>query len=188
MFTSFTVDEISPIGIDRYKDWLIETADATLRRVKAYDDSSGADLEHNSLTNAGVPSDLIEGLIKSREAYPEVDTEEYVLLVRQAISLATGNNSSILEPETDEGNDSGMKKDDEETTPQITQNGDISELIISTISSKDDGTGVDYDTIILVCVNSGFSREQAEDSLDDLRDNIGAIFEPRFGYFQVSPS
>tara|TARA_B100001250_G_C19806710_1_gene793660 strand:+ start:2271 stop:3212 length:942 start_codon:yes stop_codon:yes gene_type:complete len=187
VFTSFTVDEITPIGINRYRDWLIETADATLRRVKAYDDSSGADLELNSLTNAGVPPDLVEGLVKSREAYSEVDTEEYVLFARQAISMANRNNSSILESTMEGENESEEQKNDEETSLPEINNGDISELIITTISSKDDGTGVDYDTIILACVHSGFSREQAEDSLDDLRDNIGSIFEPRFGFFQVSP-
>ena len=63
--------------------------------------------------------------------------------------------------------------------------GDISSTIISAIKSADGGEGAEYDAIILSCVQSGFSREEAEDALEGMRDVDGTIIEPRFGFFQV---
>ena len=47
---------------------------------------------------------------------------------------------------------------------------------------------MEYDSIVLSCVESGFSREDAEDALESLREVEGSIIEPRFGFFRIPPS
>ena len=44
---------------------------------------------------------------------------------------------------------------------------------------------VEYDALVGACTSSGASREEAEDAIEDLRDNRGEIIEPRFGFFQL---
>ncbi|HII33514.1 MAG TPA: hypothetical protein HA308_01280, partial [Candidatus Thalassarchaeaceae archaeon] len=72
-----------------------------------------------------------------------------------------------------------------ESKSPIEPTGDISMTIINAIKSADGGQGAEYDTIILTCVQSGFSREEAEDAIEGMRDVDGTIIEPRFGFFQV---
>ena len=71
-----------------------------------------------------------------------------------------------------------------ETKAPIEPVGDISATIIRAIESADGGQGAEYDSIILECVQSGFSREDAEDAIEGMRDVDGTIIEPRFGFFQ----
>ncbi len=52
---------------------------------------------------------------------------------------------------------------------------------------KDDGGGVDYDTLVHAAVMAGHSREDAEDAIDNLRDIEGSIIEPRFSFFRLTP-
>jgi hypothetical protein len=42
-----------------------------------------------------------------------------------------------------------------------------------------------YDSIVLACIEAGFSRELSEDAIEDLRDIKCQIIEPRFGFFQI---
>ena len=81
--------------------------------------------------------------------------------------------------------DSPEAKENPTIQPPIEPVGDISSTIISAIKSADRGEGAEYDSIILSCIQSGFSREVAEDALEGMRDVDGTIIEPRFGFFQV---
>ncbi len=64
---------------------------------------------------------------------------------------------------------------------------DVNEVILETILQRDEGSGVDYDTLVHACVMAGHQRETAEDAIDHLRDVDGAIIEPRFSFFQLLP-
>ena len=57
-------------------------------------------------------------------------------------------------------------------------------MILQALSSAS-GTLVEYDALVGACTSSGSSREEAEDAIEDLRDNRGEIIEPRFGFFQL---
>ena len=65
VFTSLRVEQIAIIDKERYSRWLVEAAEATLRRIKAYDDSSGVEVTSDSLEEAGVPSDLLNGMVQA---------------------------------------------------------------------------------------------------------------------------
>ena len=187
VFTSLRVEQIAIIDKERYSRWLVEAAEATLRRIKAYDDSSGAEVTSDSLEEAGVPSDLLNGMVQARSHYPEFDSENYRVGVLQALSIASGRSSmaEVATVSTPSEDESLEAKENPTTQPPIEPVGDISSTIISAIKSADRGEGAEYDSIILSCIQSGFSREVAEDALEGMRDVDGTIIEPRFGFFQV---
>ena len=187
VFTSLRVEQIAIIDKERYSRWLVEAAEATLRRIKAYDDSSGVEPSPDSLEGAGVPPDLVNGMAQARSHYPDFDSENYKVGVLQALSIASGRSSMAEASPVNAPVANETPGPPEQPTVQapIEPVGDISSTIISAIKSADGGEGAEYDTIILSCVQSGFSREEAEDALEGMRDVDGTIIEPRFGFFQV---
>jgi len=178
VFTSIRAEGFSVIDQEAYKSWLVEASDATLRRLGAYEASIGCELELSALREAGVPEDLIGGLVSSRGHYQEFDTESYRVWVLKALSTASGRTESVEE----------FAKEAIEEAPTVTEapvgGSDPSEVIIQTLASAG-GELVEYDALVGACTSSGASREEAENAIEDLRDNKGEIIEPRFGFFQL---
>jgi hypothetical protein len=195
VFTSFRAEEFCEIDTQRYTHWLVETADATLRRLDAYEASIESDLTPSALQSSGVPIDLADGLILARGHYGEFDSENYRVGVLQGLSMALSNNvviESSINPDSVQSTiDSAPQSDSTESDskPQVQNepSGEIGDVIMETIRAKDDGGGVDYDTLVHAAVMAGHSREAAEDAIDHLRDVDGSIIEPRFSYFQLLP-
>ena len=188
VFTSLRVEQLAIIDKERYSRWLVEAAEATLRRMKAYEDSVELDANSQALINGGIPADIANGMAQARSHYPEFDLENYRVGVLQALSIASGRSSMAeaeLEMSRSEGEADKVGSGAPDSKPPIEPEGDISTTIINAIKSADGGQGAEYDTIILTCVQSGFSREEAEDAIEGMRDVDGTIIEPRFGFFQV---
>lgn len=188
VFTSLRVEQLAIIDKERYSRWLVEAAEATLRRMKAYEDSVELDANSQALINGGIPADIANGMAQARSHYPEFDLENYRVGVLQALSIASGRSSMAeaeLEMSRSEGEADKVGSGAPDSKPPIEPTGDISTTIINAIKSADGGQGAEYDTIILTCVQSGFSREEAEDAIEGMRDVDGTIIEPRFGFFQV---
>ncbi|MEC7744391.1 MAG: hypothetical protein VYB86_03710 [Candidatus Thermoplasmatota archaeon] len=188
VFMSLRTEQFAVCDKDTYSTWLVDAADATLRRIDAYEKSTGIELNRNSMESAGIPSDLVQGLVSAREHYPEFDSENYRVGVLQALSAASGRSSLIQEPEPEPENGSMQQapSPDDGQARTIEPAGDLHGTIIATINARDSGEGVEYDSIILSCVEAGFSREEAEDALESLRDVDGSIIEPRFGFFRIT--
>ena len=186
MFTSFRAEEFSIVDKDIYTHWLVEASEATLRRLDAFEASIESDLTPAALESAGVPSDLIEGMVLARGHYGEFDTENYRVGILQSLSMATGSDVIIEAPSSQP-----TLEQETESTPEVAQapapTGDVSEILLDTIRMKDDGGGVDYDTLVHAAVMAGHSREGAEDAIDNLRDIEGSIIEPRFSFFRLTP-
>ena len=177
VFTSLRTEEFSVVDKSRYIDWLIDASDSTLRRLDAYNNSLDSEPKPGPLREAGVPEDLIDGIIMSRGHYPEFDTENYLLGVRQALSMATGRvtiEDSLSEPVAPV------------PTLEAEPTGDIMALIVEIIQSQDTGEGVEYGIIVDALIQAGHSHEAAEDAIQDTRDQ-GEVMEPRFGFFQLVP-
>tara|TARA_B100000686_G_C16760320_1_gene958226 strand:+ start:435 stop:1364 length:930 start_codon:yes stop_codon:yes gene_type:complete len=179
VFTSIRAEGFAVIEQDAYKSWLVEASDATLRRLSAYEASIGCDLERSALIDAGVPEDLIRGLVSSRNHYQEFDTEAYRVWVLKALSTASGRAESIEEFASEP-----VESETESSAEVAVEGSDPSQVILQALSSAS-GTLVEYDALVGACTSSGSSREEAEDAIEDLRDNRGEIIEPRFGFFQL---
>ncbi|MFL2958299.1 MAG: hypothetical protein ACJZ4Z_05875 [Candidatus Thalassarchaeaceae archaeon] len=179
IFTSFRVEEFTVINQELYMNWLIDTSDATLRRLNFYEQSLELEPNKETLISSGFPKDLVDGTLLARQHYSNVDTENYRLGILKALSSASGrsmeNNQNIAIQ--DEGNNVEIVEADENVTPE--------NIILNAIQNFDTGSGVEYDKLVEACTLSGVSRESAEDCIEDLRDVKGDIIEPRFGFFRL---
>ena len=185
IFTSLRAEEFSIIDKECYTNWLVQTADATLRRIDAHLSSLESDLNPAALEAAGVPSDLVDGLILARGHYGDFDSEAYQVGVLQALSIATGR-TNVIETEAEDAPTLEQSTTDAPTPQAPSEPSDAVETIIEIIRSRDTGQGVDYNDIVAALVNAGHSREDAEDAIDSARDQ-GEVMEPRFGFFQLVP-
>lgn len=187
IFTSLRAEEFTIIDKECYTNWLVQTADATLRRIDAHAASLESDLTPAALDAAGVPSDLVDGLILARGHYGEFDPEAYRVGVLQALSTATGKTSVIEAQPEPEASPTLQETSPEATTQKApAEPSDAVDAIVEAIRSRDTGQGVDYNDIVAALVNAGHSREAAEDAIDSARDQ-GEVMEPRFGFFQLVP-
>ena len=180
IFTSFRVEEFTVINQEVYMNWLIDTSDATLRRLNFYEQSLELELNKESLLASGFPKDLVDGTLLARQHYSNVDAENYRLGILKALSSAsgssTGNNQTvIIQNETE----------DIEITDMGENSANPEDIILKTIQNLDTGNGIEYDKLVEACTLSGISRESAEDCIEDLRDVKGDIIEPRFGFFRL---
>ena len=192
IFTSFRAEEFTTVERSVYVNWLVEASAATLRRLDAYNLSLDSENTNDSLESAGVPADLIEGMILAKNHYSSFDPENYKVGVLQSLSMALSSNSEIEQiiTSTEEStmleapeNSPQMKNDAVKSDSKPT--GDVDDVILDVIRSSSNPDGMPYDSIVLACVEAGFSRESSEDAIEDLRDIKCEIIEPRFGFFQI---
>ena len=180
IFTSIRAESFTEIDMESYKSWLVEAADATLRRLEAYAASQGAELTEESLGGAGVPSDLVSGMIKSREHYSEFDTEAYRVWILKAFSRALGRAEEL--PEISISNDS---RPADVPPAESAESADPRDVILGIMSSSG-GDLVEYEDLFSACISAGSSAEAAEDAIEHLRDVTMEISEPKFGFFSSS--
>ena len=180
VFTSIRAESFTEIDLEAYKSWLVEAADATLRRLEAYSSSQGLELTEESLRDAGVPDDLVAGMVKSREHYSEFDTEAYRVWILKAFSRALGR----AEEPTEVTLSSDSLPVDSEPARSV-ENADPRAGILGIVNSNG-GDLVGYDDLVAACVSAGSSGEAAEDAIEHLRDVTMEISEPRFGFFSIS--
>ena len=192
IFTSFRAEEFTTVERSVYVNWLVEASAATLRRLDAYNLSLESENTNESLKSVGVPEDLIEGMILAKNHYSSFDPENYKVGVLQSLSMALSSNSEIEQmiTSTEEStvlevpeNSPQMKNDAVKSDSKPT--GDVDDVILNVIRSSSKPDGMPYDSIVLACVEAGFSRESSEDAIEDLRDIKCEIIEPRFGFFQI---
>ena len=187
MFTSLRAEEFTVIDRECYTNWLVETAEATLRRIDAHSTSLEADPTPAALEAAGVPRDLVDGLILARGHYGDFDPEGYRVGVLQALSMAPGRTHLMEEsPQPAATTLEETVSQAPESNEPAAEPGDAIELIIETIRSRDTGEGVEYNDLVTALVHGGHPRESAEDAIDQARDQ-GEVMEPRFGFFQLVP-
>ena len=192
IFTSFRAEEFTTVDRSVYVNWLVEASAATLRRLDAYNSSLESENNSDSLESAGVPIDLIEGMILAKNHYSSFDPENYKVGVLQSLSMALSSNSEIEqmiasseESVVVETSESKSQINNEDIKNTSNPTGDVDDVILNVIRSSPNPDGVPYDSIVLACVEAGFSRESSEDAIEDLRDIKCEIIEPRFGFFQI---
>jgi len=183
VFTSIRAEGFREIDVTRYHVWLARTADATMRRIDAQRKSRELENTETSYKSGGIPSDLISGLLKSREHYGDIDDSVYEVAVMRAISMSEG-----LAPPDEVVETSPVP--DESVSPKTVENleGDeaidkAKEAILQCLNASDNP--VDYDTLIRACASVGVVRLTAEEVIDDLRDVQALIQEPEFGFFEI---
>ena len=184
--------------IDRevYATWLVDTANHTMRRIDALGKAQSAETsDSNTLRDAGVPEDLVDGLGLAMNHYGDWDAEGYKVGVLQALSAAEGRVTSFEEHEavsTSEESTTDEAAEDEETEDESVESPppsdgdlDIETVVLEIIAEHAGPEGIDYDSIMKHCAQRGLSDEDSiEDVIYALRDDKCEIMEPRFGWFK----
>jgi len=62
---------------------------------------------------------------------------------------------------------------------------DAIKKIVETVRTLDDGDGVEYNVLRGHLLADGHSREAAEEAIDQAREQLDWLLEPRFGFFQL---
>tara|TARA_Y100000746_G_scaffold218854_1_gene215775 strand:- start:2281 stop:3258 length:978 start_codon:yes stop_codon:yes gene_type:complete len=191
------MEDYAIIDRETYANWLVETAHHTMRRIDALNKAQSAEnTDANSLRDAGVPKDLIDGLGLAMNHYGEWDSEGYKVGVLQALSAAEGRVVSFEEHEAIDASEDGTEPQEtgsvseaqevpDESVPTPTTGGDIEATVLEIIVQHAGAEGIDYDSIMKHCAQRGFTDEDAiEDTIYGLRDDKCEIMEPRFGWFK----
>jgi RPA family protein len=208
VFTSVQAEGMKIIERNEYAGWLASASDATLRRIDAYERAMDADVDETSLRAAGVPIDLVNGIISSRGHYGQFDPETYRVGILNALALATGKSDISVDipaessldmashGEPPVGTGETLAATTEAPSKAVNSNPsegssagqDPANVIIEKIKSSDEGEGVHYDVLMRTCMAREISVQDFEAALDDLRDTQCEIIEPNFGWFRLLPS
>ncbi|MED5375737.1 MAG: hypothetical protein VX892_04430 [Candidatus Thermoplasmatota archaeon] len=184
VFTSIRAEGFREIDVTRYHVWLARTADATMRRIDSYRKSRELGKSESEYKSGGIPTDLIQGLLRSREHYGDIDDSVYEVAVMRAISMSEG----LSPPEEKMSSSQPVEMSPAPQQPVDSLEGDearkkAKEIILQSLSISDNP--IDYDTLIRACSDVGVVRLTAEEVIDDLRDVEALIQEPEFGFFEI---
>jgi len=179
VYTSLRPEEACEIDAKTYALWLTRAAEGTLQRMKIHSDSLSAEPTKEGLSAAGVPENMVEGLLLSRNHYGDIDTENYTLNVMQALDIAEGRMEAASQPAAPP-----QAKIDGEESPEGPAEDDAKDILVAIIGQLDQGDGVDFETVLTNAGARGIDRQVAESKLDEL-SNEGTLHEPRFGWFRI---
>ena len=179
VYTSLRPEEACEIDAKTYALWLTRACEGTLRRMKIHSDSLAAEPTQDGLKAAGVPDQMVDGLLLSRNHYGEIDTESYTLNVMQALDIAEGRMEAASQPAPPPQAQLDVEGSDSEGSDD-----DVKETLLAIIGQLDQGDGVDFETVLTNAGARGIDRQIAESKLDEL-SNEGTLHEPRFGWFRI---
>ena len=165
VFTGIRLEQFTTIDSEGNANWLVETADATLRRINYFQKSRDLEPNVDAYTAAGIPTDLVEGLISGRAHpdYSNVDADVFMVTVLRALDRAEGNMSSFSEDEVQSDNETS-----DSPTDQAESSDDTKEMICNYILSNDLGDGVHYESIMQGLESNGISRGDGDTLLHEL--------------------
>jgi len=186
VYTSLRPEEAAVISRTVYREWLVRAAKGMLTRIDAHEKSINSEKSIDSLAKAGVPENLIEGLLLAGEHYGEIDTESYRLNILQTLDIAEDKEVStvpVVKAQKSLVVEESQSEDKE--SAKVNQETDINSAILDLVKRLDKGEGVDFDTVLNNASARGYDRDAAEAALDELSED-GEIHEPRFGWFKVT--
>jgi len=185
VYTNMRPEEIAVIDRSRYANWLVEVSEETMKRITDHDAAATLAPSRQAYAEAGIASNMIEGLLAAREFYGDIDTEVYRLMVMRALDIAEGKRE-VSESTWDKKPTATLDIDRVESGDDTDDGSQsLSETVVLIVEQLDDGKGVDLETVLAACDSRGFDRKLAETAVDDLV-NQGTLSEPRFSWFKLS--
>ncbi len=174
IFTGLRPEEIRIIDSKQYANLLVEACDATMRRIEAFRNSEKLEQTNSEFKKAGIPTDLIEGILLSKEHYGEVDSEFHKLNVLRSLAIAEGDNAQTQLIES--------KVEPEKVTTSEEIN--YKEMITQFIERNDGPNGVDFESIVDYCLKNNGERETSEITIENMVED-GELFEIKFGWYKL---
>jgi RPA family protein len=178
VWTSMRLESYSIVNAERYAAWLVLAADATLRRIDAWERTRELEPTAEAFRRAEIPVDLRDGLLLARGHYGEVDPQVNLVGVIESLKRAKGDIAPVEVGETATETSTETPSDESEA-----EAGDAKGTIERVIRESDAGEGVDHETIVKQCEAAGYDRSAVEDGLDSLVED-GLLYEQRFGWYR----
>ena len=175
IFTGLRPEEIVIINPKQYANLLVEACDGTLKRIESYRNSSKLEHDISSYKKAGIPSNLIDGILLSREHYGEIDSEYHKLNVLRSLAIAEGDTPQTKLPEKDM-----TLEENSEQSNDI----DYKTIITEYIQQNNSPNGTDFESIVTHCLNNKGEREVSEITIENMVDD-GELFEVKFGWYKL---
>ena len=185
VYTSLRPEEGAIITRARYREWLVEAVSGMLERIDMYEKSLSMEKSIQSLSEAGIPENMREGLLLANEHYGDIDLESFRLNTMQTLDIAEDKMPSSTPQLKPTPQTSLNVEEESETVKEEKQDVDLKEIMLDLIRRLDQGEGVDFDTLLSNAAARGHDRDDAEASLDDLSEE-GSVHEPRFGWFKIT--
>ena len=141
-----------------------------------------AEANAEAYAESGIEREWINGLLLSRGHYDMVDIEQYKFNLLRALDIIENrpiedSPQPVLKIKTDE------QDQNRDASSSAGGEDSLRETVLLLIDSLDKGEGVDFDAILSNTAARGFSRDAAEEVLDELSEE-GILHEPRFGWFK----
>jgi len=181
IYTSIRPEEGAIIGPSRYRQWLYEACKQTLTRISNHQKAYSCEANAEAYAASGIERDWINGLLLSRSHYEMVDVEHYKFNLLRALDIIENRPIDESSQPVLDLNADGKNQDDNASSGDGEES--LRESVLQLIDSLDQGDGVDFDAILSNAAARGFSRDAAEEMLDDLSEE-GILHEPRFGWFK----
>jgi len=181
IYTSLRPEEACEIDSNAYAVWLTKACNDTLERMKNFTDSLDHEPTIESLTKAGIPSNMVNGLVASRNHYGDIDLEHYNLNIMQSLDIAEGKIEAATTPPQQPLT---PIEDGEKAESVVNDEDELSEILLELVKKLDQGDGVDFETLITNASARGYERSMTEEKIESLSDE-GSIHEPAFGWFRI---
>ena len=185
VYTSLRPEEGAIITRARYREWLVEAVSGMLERIDMHEKSLSLEKSIQSLSEAGIPENMREGILLANEHYGDIDLESFRLNTMQTLDIAEDKMPSSVPQPKPTPQTSLNVEEDSQAVEEEKQDVDLKEVMLDLIRRLDQGEGVDFDTLLSNAAARGHDRDDAEASLDDLSEE-GSVHEPRFGWFKIT--
>ena len=185
VYTSLRPEEGAIITRARYREWLVEAVSGMLERIDMHEKSLSLEKSIQSLSEAGIPENMREGILLANEHYGDIDLESFRLNTMQTLDIAEDKMPSSAPQPKPTPQTSLNVEEDSQAVEEEKQDVDLKEVMLDLIRRLDQGEGVDFDTLLSNAAARGHDRDDAEASLDDLSEE-GSGHEPRFGWFKIT--
>lgn len=194
IYTSLKPEEMCVINPKTYANWLVETSEATMQRVKNSETVRGLESDAETFVSAGISRSKTKGMVLARNHYGEVDPEVYKLTVMRSLDIAEGKNQiasipsnqpSTLDNQSNEVSDDDSAASDDKEGDVATDKDVLRATVQTIIRTADQTKGIDMATIIANCEARGFSSSDADICIDELLEGK-IIEEVQFGWFRIS--
>ena len=185
VYTSLRPEEGAIITRARYREWLVEAVSGMLERIDMHEKSLSLEKSIQSLSEAGIPENMREGILLANEHYGDIDLESFRLNTMQTLDIAEDKMPSSAPQPKPTPQTSLNVEEDSQAVEEEKQDVDLKEVMLDLIRRLDQGEGVDFVTLLSNAAARGHDRDDAEASLDDLSEE-GSVHEPRFGWFKIT--
>ncbi len=175
MYVSVRPEKIVVVDGDLRDYWVLETAQATLKRIAAMEDAKEMEAPSvEELVKLGHSKALSEGVIRSLEHYKDLDLARYKGVVIEALEeLLPERRAEPVMPEVETSSPDEIEVENEDV--------DKEEQVLQVIDKLDKGgKGAPWDGIVQDAAKIKIEKTELEEIINSLLDK-GLIYEPVLG-------